>query len=78
MRFMLRTIFWLGLVYHAMPWGDARLSDALPAVAPALSAVAAMNGGEAPGALTRAVLRGALDMATPVATTADQTPAIRN
>ena len=30
MRFLLRSAFWLGLVFHAMPLGGARPSDAVP------------------------------------------------
>ncbi|MBV8473073.1 MAG: hypothetical protein JO234_06610, partial [Hyphomicrobiales bacterium] len=30
MGFLLRTAFWLGLTFHAMSWGDARLSDVVP------------------------------------------------
>jgi hypothetical protein len=62
MRFIIRSVFWLGLVYHAMPWGDGRLSDALPAAAPALVSLAATNGDGAAGQIARAVLRGALDV----------------
>ena len=40
MRFLLRSAFWLGLTFHAMPWGDAKLSDALPDATPAIVSLA--------------------------------------
>ena len=62
MRFLLRTAFWLGLTFHAMPWGDAKLSDALPAATPALVGLAAASANnDAAGVLVRFALRGALD-----------------
>jgi hypothetical protein len=69
MRFLLRSAFWLGLTFHAMPWGDAKLSDALPDATPAVVglAVASANGEGAVGALARAALRGALDLDAPAA-----------
>jgi hypothetical protein len=74
MRFIVRSVFWLGLVYHAMPWGDGRLSDALPAAAPALVSLAATSGDGAAGQLARAVLRGALDVEAPAPA---QAPALK-
>jgi len=70
MRFLLRSAFWLGLTFHAMPWGDAKLSDALPDATPAIVslAVASANGDGAVGALARGALRGALDLETSAAT----------
>ena len=70
MRFLLRSAFWLGLTFHAMPWGDAKLSDALPDAAPAVVslAMASANGDGALGALARGALRGALDLDAPAAT----------
>jgi hypothetical protein len=67
MRFLLRSAFWLGLVFHAMPWGDARFSDALPAAGPALASLAATTGDGAAGMLARAALRGAFDIDAPAA-----------
>ena len=69
MRFLLRSAFWLGLTFHAMPWGDAKLSDALPDAAPAVVSLAAasVNGDSAVGALARSALRGALDLDAPAA-----------
>jgi len=69
MRFLLRSAFWLGLTFHAMPWGDAKLSDALPAATPAVVglAVATANGDGVVGAMARNALRGALDLDAPVA-----------
>jgi len=68
MRFLLRSAFWLGLTFHAMPWGDAKLTDALPDPTPAIVGLAAAgaNGG-ATGAWVRAALRGALDGDAPAA-----------
>jgi len=68
MRFLLRSAFWLGLTFHAMPWGDVKLADALPVVAPTLVSLAAVGANsDAGGALTRIALRGALDLETPPA-----------
>jgi hypothetical protein len=74
MRFIIRSVFWLGLVYHAMPWGDGRLSDALPAAAPALVSLAATSSDVAAGQLARAMLRGALDVEMPAPA---QAPALK-
>jgi hypothetical protein len=70
MRFLLRSAFWLGLTFHAMPWGDAKLSDALPEATPAIVslAVASASGDGAASALARFALRGALDLDAPAAT----------
>ena len=69
MRFLLRSAFWLGLTFHAMPWGDAKLADALPDAAPTVVSLAAAsaNDGGAVGALARGALRGALDLDAPTA-----------
>ena len=69
MRFLLRSAFWLGLTFHAMPWGDAKLSDALPDATPAVVGlvVASANSDGAVGALARGALRGALDLDAPAA-----------
>jgi len=69
MRFLVRSAFWLGLTFHAMPWGDAKLSDALPDAAPAVVrlAVASATGDSSVGALARGALRGALDLDAPAA-----------
>ena len=69
MRFLLRSAFWLGLTFHAMPWGDAKLSDALPDATPTVVglALASANGGSVVGALAREALRGALDLDGPAA-----------
>ena len=63
MGFLLRSAFWLGLVFHAMPLGDAQLSDAVPAARDALAAGMATQagGGGAASAIARAVLRTALE-----------------
>jgi len=71
MRFLLRTVFWLGLTFHAMPWGDARWSDALPDARAALGAALATQGPDAtaPAAIAGALLRASFDpqSATPAA-----------
>lgn len=68
MRFLLRSAFWLGLTFHAMPWGDAKLSDALPDAAPAIVSLAAASANDgAAGTLARAALRGAFDLDAPAA-----------
>jgi hypothetical protein len=76
MRFLLRSAFWLGLTFHAMPWGDAKLSDALPDVAPAVVslAMASANGDGALGALAHSALRGALDLDAPAAVKPQRAP----
>jgi len=63
MRFLIRSAFWLGLVFHAMPWGDVRLSDIAPSPAQTLAAGLALESGDAgaAGAIARAALRGALE-----------------
>ncbi len=62
MGFLLRTAFWLGLTFHAMSWGDARLSDVVPSQAQSLAAslTGKSDDGDAAGVIARAVLRGAL------------------
>ncbi|HEY1943778.1 MAG TPA: hypothetical protein VGH40_16840 [Roseiarcus sp.] len=62
MGFLLRTAFWLGLTFHAMSWGDARLSDVVPSQAQSLAASLSgkSDDGDAAGLIARAVLRGAL------------------
>jgi hypothetical protein len=63
MRFLLRCAFWLGLVFHAMPWGDARLTDVLPDGARSTIVGLASKGAgdEAASAIAQAVLRSTLD-----------------
>jgi hypothetical protein len=61
MGFMLRTAFWLGLAFHAMPWGEARWSDAIPDARAALGAALATQG---PDAAASAVIAGAVLRAT--------------
>ena len=63
MGFLIRSCFWLGLTFHAMSWGDARLADFVPTPAQAVAVgLAAQNGdGGAASTIARAVLRGALD-----------------
>ncbi|MGD0562438.1 MAG: hypothetical protein ABSA66_05055 [Roseiarcus sp.] len=62
MGFLLRSAFWLGLVFHAMPWGDARLTDAVPAARAALAAgIAAQTQEGAASAIASAVLRTTLE-----------------
>jgi hypothetical protein len=71
MRFLLRTVFWLGLTFHAMPWGDARWSDALPDARAALGAALATQAPDAtaPERIAGALLRASFDpqSATPAA-----------
>ena len=43
MGFLLRSAFWLGLVFNAMPWGETRLSDAVPAARELAAGVAAQG-----------------------------------
>ena len=63
MGFLLRSAFWLGLVFHAMPWGDARWTDVVPSARDALAASAATQGrdGETASTIVRAVLSAALE-----------------
>lgn len=63
MGFLLRSAFWLGLVFHAMPLGETRLTDAVPAARDALAAGMAAQGpgGQAASAIARAALRAALE-----------------
>jgi hypothetical protein len=62
MGFLIRSAFWLGLTFHAMSWGDARLTDFVPSSAQSLAAGLAARGaeGEAASAIVHGVLRGAL------------------
>ena len=62
MGFLLRTAFWLGLTFHAMSWGDTRLTDVVPGQAQTLAASLAGKAADsdAAGLIARAVLRGAL------------------
>ena len=63
MGFLIRSCFWLGLTFHAMSWGDARLVDFVPTPAEAVAVGLAAQSGDGAAATTiaRAVLRGALD-----------------
>ncbi len=63
MGFLLRTAFWLGLAFNAMPWGDARLTDAIPNARDALGAAVATESRDAGGtaAIARAVFSAALE-----------------
>ena len=62
MGFLLRSAFWLGLVFHAMPWGDARLTDAVPVARDALVAgLATQTHDGTATTLANAVLRAAFD-----------------
>ncbi len=66
MGFLLRSAFWLGLAFNAMPWGEARLSDAVPA-ARELAAGAATQGRDgAASAVAGALVRAALASRPPV------------
>ncbi len=60
MGFLLRSAFWLGLVFHAMPWGETRSSDAVPA-ARELAGAATQARDEAAAAIARALLGTALE-----------------
>jgi hypothetical protein len=66
MGFLLRSAFWLGLVFHAMSWGDARLTDFVPSPSQTLAAGLAAQSGDsqAVSAIAGAVLRGALEPQT--------------
>jgi hypothetical protein len=61
MGFLLRSAFWLGLTFHAMPWGETRLTDAVPAAQNLAVGVATQARDEAVSAAARAVLRAALE-----------------
>ncbi len=63
MGFLLRSAFWLGLVFNAMPWGETRLTDAVPAARDALAAgmAAQSHDAGAASAIASAVLRTALE-----------------
>ncbi|MGD0184377.1 MAG: hypothetical protein ABSC25_03905 [Roseiarcus sp.] len=77
MGFLLRSAFWLGLAFNAMPWGEARLSDAVPA-ARELAAGAATQGRDgAASAVAGALLRAALASRPPVGDAATRPAATR-
>jgi hypothetical protein len=61
MSFLLRTAFWLGLTFNAMPWGDARWTDAVPDARAALGAGLATPSRDQGGAaaIARAILSAA-------------------
>ncbi|MGO4872594.1 MAG: hypothetical protein ACLPGW_18650 [Roseiarcus sp.] len=63
MGFLLRSAFWLGLVFHAMPWGETRFADAVPSARDALAAGLATQSrdGGAASAIASAVVRAALE-----------------
>ena len=63
MGFLIRSCFWLGLTFHAMSWGDARLADFVPTPAQAVAVGLAAQSGDVgtAGTIVRAVLRGTLD-----------------
>ncbi|MGD1037877.1 MAG: hypothetical protein ABR878_11915 [Roseiarcus sp.] len=63
MGFLLRSAFWLGLAFNAMPWGEARWSDAVPDARDALAASVAtqVHDGETASAIARALVRTALE-----------------
>jgi hypothetical protein len=76
MRFLLKSAFWLGLVFHAMPWGDARLTDVIPeGSASAIVGLASQGvGGEAASTIVQAVLRSTLDPRDPAQNAAAARP----
>ncbi|MGD1016539.1 MAG: hypothetical protein ABR863_08890 [Roseiarcus sp.] len=63
MSFLLRTAFWLGLTFNAMPWGDARWADAVPDARAALGAGLATPSRDQGGAaaIARAIVSAALE-----------------
>lgn len=63
MRFLLRSAFWLGLVFHAMFAGDARVADVVPSAGQTLIAGLASQNADTQAATTiaRAVLRATLE-----------------
>ncbi|MGD0763343.1 MAG: hypothetical protein ABR929_09180 [Roseiarcus sp.] len=63
MSFLLRTAFWLGLTFNAMPWGDARWTDVVPDARAALGTGLATQSRDQGGvaAIARAVLSAALE-----------------
>jgi hypothetical protein len=72
MRFLLRSAFWLGLTFHAMPWDGAQLASVAPDPRAAIASLTAEDhDGAAAKAVVGAVLRGAFDSAT----TPDPAPA---
>jgi hypothetical protein len=78
MGFLLRTAFWLGLAFNAMPWGEARLTDAAPAARAALGAGLTTQSRDEGGtaAIARAILSAALESrpASPAATRPELSP----
>jgi hypothetical protein len=79
MRFLLRSVFWLGLTFHAMPWDGAQLADVAPDPRAAIASLTAEDhDGAAAKAVVGAVLRAALDSpATPAAAPARAVPAAK-
>jgi hypothetical protein len=81
MGFLLRTAFWLGLAFNAMPWGEARLTDAVPNARDALGAAVATQSRDEGGtaAIARAVLSAALESrpASPAAARPGPSPETR-
>jgi hypothetical protein len=63
MGFLLRTAFWLGLAFSAMPWDKAVLADFAPNARDALAAAVATQGRDEGGtaAIARAALSAALE-----------------
>ena len=72
MRFLLRSAFWLGLVFHAMPLGQARLSDVVPNPRDAVGLATSDRDGEAASAIAGAVVRAVFE---PRPAAADKTAA---
>jgi hypothetical protein len=77
MRFLLRSVFWLGLTFHAMPWSGAELANVAPDPRAAIASLTAEDhDGAVAKAVVGAVLRAALDSpATPAAAPARAVPA---
>ncbi len=68
MGFLLRSAFWLGVVFNAMPWGETRLTDVVPAARQRAAGVAIEGrDSEAASAIAGAVLRTALSSRTATA-----------
>ena len=64
MRFLLRSAFWLGLTFHAMPWRRCELADALPDPRAAIASLTAEDhDGAAAKAVVGAVLRARAQLA---------------
>lgn len=81
MGFLLRSAFWLGLVFNAMPWGEARWTDAAPEARAALGAALTTQSRDEGGtaAIARAVLSAALESrpASPAAARPGPSPETR-